>query len=115
LLPFSQSQGAYSGFLFHYYSNPDYNPDHDYTFMLDTRLETPGQLHFGVNDGGYSDNTWAYTITVTQLVADASGDWVPAQAQTIASIEATSAPEPGTLALLGLGALPLLRRRRRLL
>jgi hypothetical protein len=41
---------------------PAYNPAHDYT-----RLARPGALHFGVSDGGYNDNTGAYTIAVTQL------------------------------------------------
>jgi hypothetical protein len=47
---------------------PPYNPAHDYTFALNTRLSSPGLLHFGVSDGGYNDNSGAYTITVTQLV-----------------------------------------------
>jgi hypothetical protein len=47
---------------------PAYSPAHDYTFILDTKLSSRGQLHFGVSDGGYSDNTGAYTIRVTQLV-----------------------------------------------
>jgi hypothetical protein len=48
---------------------PAYNPDHEYTFILDTTLSSPGHLHFGVSDGGFSDNKGAYTITVTQLVS----------------------------------------------
>jgi len=48
---------------------PPYNPAHDYTFVLATGLVYPGRLHFGVSDGGYNDNTGAYTITVTPLVA----------------------------------------------
>jgi hypothetical protein len=47
---------------------PAYNPAHDYTFVIDTRLWSPAQLHFGVSDGGYNDNTGAYVITATQLV-----------------------------------------------
>ena len=47
---------------------PAYNPAHDYTFILETRLASPGRLHFGVSDGGYNDNTGAHTLTVTQLV-----------------------------------------------
>jgi WD40 repeat protein len=50
---------------------PPYNPAHEYTLVLDTRLSSPGHLHFGVSDGGFNDNTGAYTITVTQLVATA--------------------------------------------
>jgi hypothetical protein len=49
-------------------SVPPYSAAHDYTVILDTKLATPGQLHFGVTDGGYSDNTGAYTIEVAQLV-----------------------------------------------
>lgn len=80
---------------------PAYNPAHDYTFTLNTGLVTPGRLHFGVSDGGFSDNTGAYTITVTQL--DQTGNPIPVP----------HAPEPGSLTLLGLGALPLLVARRR--
>src|SRR5262249_36049959 len=47
---------------------PAYDPAHNYTVILDTRLWSLGQLHFGVSDGGYSDNTGAYGITLTQLV-----------------------------------------------
>ena len=47
---------------------PAYNSAHDYTFIVDTKLVSPGVLHFGVSDGGFSDNTGAYTITVTQLM-----------------------------------------------
>jgi hypothetical protein len=82
---------------------PDYNPDHDYTFILNTGLPSPGHLHFGVSDGGFSDNTGAFTITVTQL--DRNGN----------PITFPHAPEPGSLALLGLSVVPLfgaLRRRR---
>ena len=80
---------------------PDYNSDHDYTFILNTGLSSPGHLHFGVSDGGFSDNTGAYTITVTQL--DRNGN----------PITFPHAPEPGSLALLGLGAFPLLGALRR--
>jgi streptogramin lyase len=47
---------------------PPYSPAHEYPFIVDTRLVNPGQLHSGVSDGGYNDNTGAHTITVTQLV-----------------------------------------------
>jgi len=46
---------------------PAYSPTHEYTVLLDTGLATAGQLHFGVSDAGFSDNSGAYTITVTQL------------------------------------------------
>jgi hypothetical protein len=80
---------------------PAYNPAHEYRFILDTRLTSPGRLHFGVSDGGFSDNTGAYTITVTQL--GPNGEPLPVPPM----------PEPGTLALLGLGAFPLFRALRR--
>jgi len=70
---------------------PAYEPSHDYTFLLNTGLSTPGQLHFGVSDGDFADNTGAYTITVTEV------------------------PEPGAyaiLASLGLSGAAFLRRRR---
>ncbi|MCW3052581.1 MAG: multicopper oxidase, type 2, partial [Chthonomonadales bacterium] len=46
---------------------PAYNSAHDYTILVNTGLSAPGQLHFGVSDTDFSDNTGAYTITVTQL------------------------------------------------
>lgn len=46
---------------------PPYNPAHRYTVVIDTKLSKPGRLHFGVSDGGYNDNTGAFTIRVTQL------------------------------------------------
>jgi hypothetical protein len=49
-------------------SLPPYTASHNYTVILNTGLTTAGQLHFGVSDGGFSDNTGAYTIQVTQLV-----------------------------------------------
>jgi hypothetical protein len=36
---------------------------------VDTRLASPARLHFGVSDGGYNDNSGAYTITVTPVFA----------------------------------------------
>lgn len=49
-------------------SLPPYNPAHEYTIILNTGLTTPGRLHFGVSDGGFSDNSGAYTIEIKQLV-----------------------------------------------
>ncbi|BDI32342.1 hypothetical protein CCAX7_43930 [Capsulimonas corticalis] len=46
---------------------PPYNPLHDYQFILNTGLSIPEQLHFGVSDGGFSDNTGEYQINVKQL------------------------------------------------
>jgi hypothetical protein len=47
---------------------PAYNPAHEYTFVLDTKVTSPTQLHFGVSDAGYDDNEGAFSIQVTQLV-----------------------------------------------
>jgi hypothetical protein len=60
-----------------------------------------GFPYFGVSDGGFSDNTGAYTISVTQLDKDGRPIPIPHN------------PEPNTLALLGLGTLPLFRTLRR--
>jgi hypothetical protein len=59
---------------------PAYNPGHLYSFILDTGLSTPGQLHFGFSDGIFGDNSGGYTVTVA------------------------SVPEPGTWAMLVIGA-----------
>jgi hypothetical protein len=49
-------------------SLPAYRADHNYTFIFNTGLASPGSLHFGVSDGGFSDNTGAYTLKLTQLI-----------------------------------------------
>jgi hypothetical protein len=46
---------------------PAYNASHTYTFDINTGVSTPTALHFGVSDGIFSDNTGAYTITVTSV------------------------------------------------
>ena len=46
---------------------PPYNPAHSYTFVLDTSLQAPGRLFFGVGDRGFEDNTGAFTIQIVQL------------------------------------------------
>jgi hypothetical protein len=43
---------------------PAYSTTHSYDFLLNTGLAIPGALHFGVSDGGYSDNTGRFVITV---------------------------------------------------
>lgn len=46
---------------------PAYNPSHIYSFLLNTGLGTPGQLHFGVGDGQFSDNSGAFTIQISAV------------------------------------------------
>jgi hypothetical protein len=40
-----------------------------YTFDLNTGTSVFTKLHFGVSDGIFSDNSGAYTITVSQVAA----------------------------------------------
>jgi hypothetical protein len=46
---------------------PAYRPDHTYSIVVDLGTGVPSQVHFGVADGQFSDNSGAYTITVYQL------------------------------------------------
>ncbi len=46
---------------------PAYDPSHSYTFLLNTGLSTPGQLHFGVSDGDFGDNSGSYRITISAV------------------------------------------------
>ncbi len=46
---------------------PAYEASHVYSFELNTGLSSPGQLHFGVGDGDFSDNSGFYTITVMSV------------------------------------------------
>lgn len=46
---------------------PAYNPSHVYSFLLNTGLSTPGQLHFGVGDGQFNDNSGAFTIQISAV------------------------------------------------
>lgn len=73
---------------------PAYRSDHTYAFVLD--VGTPETtLHFGVADGGFSDNTGFYTLTLRQL-AETQND----------------IPEPAVLALFGIGLFGLVFSRR---
>lgn len=46
---------------------PAYSPTNTYTFLLNTGLATPGQLHFGVTDGVFEDNTGSFTLSITSV------------------------------------------------
>jgi hypothetical protein len=72
---------------------PAYQASHTYRFVLNTGNAGPTTLWFGVSDGNFADNGGAYNLQITQLAP---------------------VPEPCTLALLGVGALVLAVRRRRL-
>jgi hypothetical protein len=65
---------------------PAYEADNTYSFIIDTGAVSLTSLHFGVGDGNFTDNSGAYQIAVTQLAA---------------------IPEPGSLLLLGVGAVTL--------
>lgn len=46
---------------------PAYRSDHTYSFVMNTGSMNLANMHFGVADGNFADNTGAYTITVCQL------------------------------------------------
>jgi hypothetical protein len=62
---------------------PAFNPTNIYNFDLNTGVSVPTQLHFGLIEESYTDNSGAYTIVVTQL--------------------APAVPEPSTWAMMILG------------
>jgi hypothetical protein len=69
LVPFDPAQNAVN---FVVGGLPAYQPSHVYSFDLDTGLLVPGQLHFGVGDGNFSDNSGSYRITVSDAPEPAS-------------------------------------------
>jgi hypothetical protein len=46
---------------------PAFDSGHTYTFDINTGVSMPTQLHFGVSDGDFADNSGAYTIRITQV------------------------------------------------
>jgi len=54
---------------------PAYNPDHVYSFQLNTGVTTPVQLHFGVSDGNFSDNGGSFELTVSQAAIPEPATW----------------------------------------
>lgn len=66
---------------------PAFDPTSIYTFELNTGLQAPAHLYFGVSDEIYTDNSGAYTVVVTQL--------------------ASAVPEPSTWAMLLMGFIGL--------
>ncbi len=54
---------------------PTYDSSHIYTFDINTGVNAPTQLHFGVSDGDFADNSGAYTIMVTQVAAPEASTW----------------------------------------
>ena len=55
---------------------PAYSSLHSYDFVIDVPDPTATALTFGVNDGGYGDNSGSYRITVTQLAVPEPSTWV---------------------------------------
>ena len=51
---------------------PAYQASHVYSFYLSTGLAVPGQLHFGVGDGNFGDNSGSFRITVSDAPEPAS-------------------------------------------
>ena len=74
---------------------PTYRSDHVYGFVIDLGTSVPSNLHFGVSNGNFSDNSGAYNIEVAQL---------------------SVIPAPGAVLLgsVGVGFVGWLRRRRAL-
>lgn len=74
---------------------PTYRSDHVYSFVIDLGTSVPSNLHFGVSDGYFLDNSGQYNIKVAQL---------------------SVIPAPGAIMLgsIGAGLVGWLRRRRAL-
>jgi hypothetical protein len=64
LVPFNPAQDA---FLFIPGGVPSYSSSHVYSFDLDTGSAVLTQLHFGVSDGNFADNSGAFSVTVSAV------------------------------------------------
>ena len=64
LVPFAPGQDAVNFILG---GLPVYNPSHVYSFDLDTGSAVLTQLHFGVSDGNFADNSGSFTIEVSAV------------------------------------------------
>jgi hypothetical protein len=71
LVPFNPAQNAVN---FIVGGLPAYNPSHVYSFLLNTGVAVPTQLHFGVGDGQFSDNGGGFSVSVTAAVPE-PGTW----------------------------------------
>ena len=71
LLPLGRKDAYYSivGGL------PAYNPNHTYSFVLNTGASVPTTLHFGVSDGIFTDNSGSFLVTITQLPVPEAASW----------------------------------------
>jgi hypothetical protein len=49
---------------------PEYQQGHTYSIVVDLGTGVPSQVHFGVADGQFSDNSGEYEITIYQLESE---------------------------------------------
>jgi hypothetical protein len=54
---------------------PAFDSGHTYTFDINTGVSTPTQLHFGVSDGDFADNSGAFTVTIAQVAVPEASTW----------------------------------------
>jgi len=101
LQPFQPAFEAKHSIVYHVASSsevtptyvPGYNANHTYNFVVDLNTVSLNQLHFGVSNGNFRDNSGAFSIDVHQLAV---------------------VPVPGAIILgsLGIGLVGWLRRKK---